>query len=109
MTITDNNDCHIEEAIELVYTVGTSNLVIDQLQINPNPTNGMLFISGQHGGNEKLDLEIYNSIGQVIYNANALGDNISLEVDLSSFSAGVYFVRLKSDSSTSVAKSIVKL
>ncbi len=109
VTITDQNDCQIEEAIELFYTVTTQELILEELSISPNPTNGILLINGKHHLGEKLDLEIYNSIGQCIYSAKDLGQSISLDVDLSTFSSGVYFVRLKSGSKTTIAKPIVKM
>jgi len=109
VTITDDNGCQTEKEILLEFTVGISDLLLDELNLTPNPTNGILFIDALHHNEKALDLEIYNSLGQIIYAAQHLGQIISLEVDLSAFSSGIYFVRFKSDTSTSLAKPIVKL
>jgi len=65
-----------------------------QLQISPNPSNGIFHISFlERNPYEKLS--IYNSFGEIILKDEIGGEEL-LDVDLSSQAKGIYFVRLES-------------
>ena len=109
VTITDQNGCQLEEEILLTFTVGTSDLVLESFNMYPNPTKGEIHIEAFNNTEESLELEVYNALGQLVYVENNLSKNISLKVDLTSFQTGIYYVRFKSATRSSVAKPIVRM
>jgi len=75
----------------------------DNISIYPNPTNNKFSIEIDNR-NESYNLEILNTIGQVVLNKK-ITNNVE-QVDLSGQSAGVYFVKLQSGNNTIVKKVI---
>ncbi|WP_406683284.1 leucine-rich repeat protein [Seonamhaeicola sp. MEBiC1930] len=74
-----------------------------ELSLYPNPTKGIISISNNHG--KKMAVSIYNLMGKLL-----LGKTISEEkdyFDISSFSNGVYLVRINIDN-VIFTKKIVK-
>lgn len=68
------------------------------IQIYPNPSNGMVTISGGNLSKEKHQLTIYNELGQQVYNKNMALFN-EYTINLSHLSKGVYFIILLSEES----------
>jgi Secretion system C-terminal sorting domain/Carboxypeptidase regulatory-like domain len=64
----------------------------------PNPTNGKVFIQMPHVfGNFSAD--VYNMTGQKIWDKTVTGNNVDqFNVDLTDLPAGMYFVKVQSDS-----------
>lgn len=69
----------------------------------PNPVRDQLIIETS-GGNETVTYEIYNSFGQIVQKGSFIEKTI---IQISSFSTGIYFVKLLNGNSTEVKK-IVK-
>jgi hypothetical protein len=65
-------------------------LVDEEFKLFPNPTSGKINVTGISG---KEKVEIYNSIGLLIYS----GIIENSEIDLSRESSGIYFIRLESE------------
>ncbi len=66
-----------------------------QVQVFPNPTNGILSIQlkdAAHQPNENTSVEIYSAVGQKVL--HQLLQNNSTQFNLSGFSKGVYQIRL---------------
>lgn len=82
-----------------------TNKEIRNIKIYPNPANDMLYI--EYGVDDDLEVEIYNSLGQLerLDMKNVHG-RVSLNV--SSLSAGVYMVVLKSEGYTQSEKLVIK-
>ncbi len=74
------------------------------IQISPNPGNGIFTLSLQHVSNQNSEVEIYNSLGQLM-KTNAINNNKTL-IDISEFSNGVYIVELKSEKGIELKKFI---
>jgi hypothetical protein len=68
------------------------------LSIFPNPTNGVLSIKYE---SDKFEIKIYNSLGELV--SLSLGENSKGCADLSSQSAGIYFIKVGS-----VTKKLIK-
>jgi hypothetical protein len=60
----------------------------DIINIYPNPTNGILYISSEKVYH-KLDIEIFNQIGKKVMTAN----NVK-SLDLRSLPSGTYFLKI---------------
>lgn len=89
--------------IEVVFAVGIEDYTLSHVvTIYPNPTDDVLHV--------KTDapfqtVEITNLLGQVIYRATISDVNFSLNV--SSFNAGVYFLKLSGENGNAVKKFVV--
>ena len=71
----------------------TNNVLLnDNIVLSPNPSNGLFSLTNPN--KIEIDLKIYNSLGQLVYeeqNINAQQSNVSIENQPS----GIYFVKLK--------------
>ncbi|MBT7145132.1 MAG: T9SS type A sorting domain-containing protein, partial [Bacteroidetes bacterium] len=66
------------------------NSIENSISIYPNPVKEKLFINSEIAEIEKID--IYNSIGKLIYTETNKAKNI--ELDVSKYPMGVYFIRI---------------
>ncbi len=73
------------------------------IQLYPNPASDMLKITADENIKH---LSLMNSSGQVIYNTSIDGDH--LELDISNYATGVYFVRLITEGQISIKKLIIE-
>jgi hypothetical protein len=86
-------------------TVGISTLEMDGFyMISPNPANDLINISCSKKQN--YSVSIYNSIGKQIFNGSSINNSLN-KIDLSSFSNGIYFVRLSNESGKSFIKKLI--
>ena len=68
----------------------------------PNPVIANFTINNGQG----LNVEMYNSIGQLIYESEILND--SYELDMSAFSSGVYFLKIVREKSVVANQILIK-
>jgi hypothetical protein len=85
---------------EINSTVGVNSEINSSFSVYPNPTNGILNLEF---GQELIEgrLSIYNSTGKEVLSQELTQNNYSL--DLTSYSSGVYYIKM-----TSVKESITK-
>lgn len=76
----------------ILNSVATTSDPLNFLSVFPNPTNGQLIIQLTDNINDKVVLRIYNAIGANIY--QQYFDNIQsvIQLDLSEFQSGFYYV-----------------
>ncbi len=75
----------------------------NKINVSPNPNNGILTIS--QSISNKLEIEIYNQLGQIIDKKISNEKNTTL--DLSNYIKGVYFVHLTDINNNIVNKKII--
>jgi hypothetical protein len=103
-TITDAHGCIDSVCTNIDVSTGTNELKGDpdsyrdgKVKVYPNPNNGYFTISLSHAelvSASQSRIEIYNVLGEQVYNATlkqVQGDNL---IDLSNQSNGVYFYRV---------------
>jgi hypothetical protein len=73
----------------LSCVAGVEDQSLEAIQISPNPTNGLILVSGLQG-NEKMELK--NQLGQSIP-----FQQIGNEISLRNFQAGVYFLTIRKE------------
>ncbi|NVO03425.1 MAG: DUF1566 domain-containing protein [Bacteroidetes bacterium] len=76
----------------------------DLFNVYPNPVSDQLTIE-MNGSNEKITIEIFNSIGQSVFSSNLNG---KLVVETSGFSSGVYLIKFISNKTVEFKKILVK-
>ena len=76
---------------------------LDDVMVYPNPTNGNLNIAAE--GLKRITL--INALGQVMYDSNANSDKVT--VNMSSFDAGIYMLRIATENGMTVQRvSVIK-
>lgn len=98
LEITDSNGCVNSKSIVISQSTNIKEET-EKLIISPNPTNGIFTIM-QHT-NESSHVIVYNEIGQEVLSVSNL-----LQVDLSAFPSGFYFVKFITPRSTYIGKLI---
>lgn len=87
-------------------TLSIPNLGVEDLKIFPNPSKGILNVNFSKIY-DTIEIEFLSILGKSVKKLK--GDNLDkLNIDISSFESGIYFIRVKADSNISVEK-IIKL
>jgi hypothetical protein len=102
-----NTDAFTPEGISVIAglklsATGISNVAASAVQLFPNPTTGIVEISGLKDFEQ---IEIYNAAGNLLLELSTDGAD-KLPVDLSPMPAGIYQVRLSGSQATVVKKLI---
>ena len=100
-----------EEYSQFIYIQGINEnpLAIYNIQIYPNPTSGIVNLQSEIPGGQNLTIEIMNTGGQLVYNNQVRSSGEDMyQINLSGCAKGVYFVKLKLDSETTVGKLILQ-
>jgi len=98
----DNASGHIVNATEAsISGVGINTATENEYHIYPNPTTGIVTIEGT----KDAQVIVYNVIGEVVFNTDNASDNTT--VNLSSFAAGNYIVKIIDDNSVITKKIIL--
>lgn len=101
-----------EETYSINFTVATAIEELDfdrNISLYPNPTNGIVNISFEDVIQSQWKIEVYNSIGSLIYTEELTRiDKTEYKVDLSNFSKGMYFIKISTNNESCVKNLIVK-
>jgi len=98
-TFTDVTKNHIILAVYKVKQLGTNDINKKNITVYPNPTADHIFVSG----NKKVtSLELYNITGQKVLQSN---EN---SMDLTSVTAGVYILKIKTENGEISSSKIIK-
>ena len=74
----------------------------------PNPSRGKFTISIYDQLNENSSLKIYNLLGELVLEIDLNNDQLVYNIDLSTYSKGIYTVVYKSESNQFQEKIIVQ-
>ena len=107
VTVTDVNGCKNDDCIIVDIINGVSEFENDKLfSVYPNPTNGSITILYPPSFSE-IKIEILNITGEVVKMVDA-NDLSSVNIDLSSFSKGIYLLKINTDSYFVIKKLMVQ-
>jgi len=90
----------------LDVTVSIEKLSDYGISIYPNPSNGMINIEFSKS-NSNYNFSIIDMTGEVIY-SNILPSSLKQEIDLNSYSKGVYFIKFNINGEILISKLILK-
>ncbi len=101
---TNDPDLELVE-IPVKLTVGGDGIeVINRgLEIYPNPAANFVNVKAD---SDIANLSIYNAIGQLIYSAENLSNNVN--VNVSSFNSGIYFIVINAGGTSKTTKLVVE-
>ena len=82
----------------------------NKLAITPNPFNGTLYLNLERTADTKVDIVIYNSLGQKVYtdSFNHLAGIATHGINLNQLSKGVYYVTVYTNDNKEITKKIIK-
>ena len=66
----------------------------DQIKVYPNPTSGLVTLEIDNSYQSELSVEVINTNGQIIYSNKYNYKHIVEQLDLNSYSDGMYFVKI---------------
>jgi hypothetical protein len=85
----------------------TTHFELNEIMIYPNPAHDEFTLQFLPGGEEEIQLSLYNPIGELIYNApEEIKDKI--KVSTKNFSAGVYLLKIQQSESITMKKIVVQ-
>ena len=97
-TITDNNGCTQTACVDIVTGIEQLQSMNYKLQIEPNPNNGVFQLRiKNYELRDKGEVEIYNMLGQLVFQAQYSVPTTQYKIDLSGQPAGVYLCRVITD------------
>lgn len=85
---------------------GVNALIINGLNIYPNPTHGMFEVTGTIAKVGKLSFRLTDATGKEIFTSNEgeVSGNFSKNIDLSNVAYGVYLLEITTDEGTAVRR-----
>ncbi len=100
-----NIDANNKENIQVFYgifakkksTIATNDFMLqEKIDIFPNPAINKLTLKKDVDLviSDKTKVDVINNVGQIILSQNATFENSALDIDISNFEKGLYFVRL---------------
>jgi hypothetical protein len=105
VTGTDANGCSnsstITQSVSLCTGISASQSIDASLNVYPNPSNGLFTITGIE---QNAIISIYNTLGELVKSIPSSDYNTT--IDLSDYSNGIYFIKIKSNKGESIQKLI---
>jgi hypothetical protein len=98
---------HTIEATFKAKGVNIEETNIAGITVFPNPTDGELTIGHEICDNEICDIKIFDVMGRIVFQLSTLNSQLSTQIDISIFPAGVYFIRITTEEGI-ITKKIVK-
>ncbi|MCU4162432.1 endonuclease [Carboxylicivirga caseinilyticus] len=95
------------EYVALIWTTETSvkNNSLEDFNLYPNPSNGIITITGNFNDSENI-LSFYNNLGQLVYRINKPNFTQS-QVNISHLSKGVYYLKIKAKNKQFTTKKVI--
>ena len=113
--VTNSDNCNNDDTVTLIVDLCTGILTPEiagsNINVIPNPSNGQFQIDISGLENKSYDLSIYNTIGSKVYGKiiESTGQSTqTVNIDFSTYSKGIYFVKLQSEGKIKVKKIIVQ-
>ena len=108
IVLTVTNDCGTFQTELLSGFVGIDDRFSQSINIFPNPSSNTFFIIATDVNTSRIEIEVYNSAGQVIYTAKEeYVSGLKHQVDLGAHSEGVCLVKI-SDGERTAYRRVVK-
>ena len=107
---TDANSCEssAQSSIFVDACLGIESEEIDNLLIYPNPAIDEIYIEYQNTSANEAEIILVSNDGKVVFSSTIKDNsNFKEKLDVSNFSKGVYFIRIKTNSTLIVEKIVL--
>ncbi|XOV66618.1 MAG: choice-of-anchor L domain-containing protein [Fluviicola sp.] len=110
VTITNVWGCTTTQTFEVKDVTGLEDLSSFELMVYPNPSQGIFNVEFNNAGTNDLHLKVTDATGRIVSDLGKLQDDEgSLQLDLSPYQTGMYFLQIESATHTiRVERLIVK-
>ena len=98
VTITDANGCQTVTSILIVVSAIVDDIIVEKFEVYPNPNNGAFVVDIQLNQVQDVRISIIDVLGRELFSSLQNGDIINYPITISSYSAGVYLIRIQGDS-----------
>jgi PKD repeat protein len=104
------NDCGVDTDTQFVTitTIDIEEFNGGEVVISPNPTQDRVYIDFSNVLSTVVQLDILNSIGQLVYKQTVSVGVQSIDIDLSQFPKGMYYLQIK-DNQNTLSKPIIRV
>ena len=111
VTITATDECGNSDnctfILDVKFTSGIETFTINDIQVYPNPSNGIFNLDLGVLQNELITITVLDVLGEVVLEKHQVQGQQIQEIDLSDFVAGVYLIEVKTEN-TSLIKRVMK-
>ena len=113
-TITDSNNCTNSTSafidIEICTTTETANSTQSDIQLFPNPNNGIFNIALKNKNTDQLHIKLYDIHGQIIFNKQEynIPANSTKQIQLNDLQKGIYLLELKTEYGIQTHKVVIQ-
>ena len=112
MLVTDNYDCSGDTAYFVIEDVTDlhENNIISELNIFPNPTEGLVVISFESIENSDFIISILNVLSEVVYEDKLMqfSGSYQKKINLENFAKSIYIIRIETPNLTINKKLILR-
>ena len=108
VTITDANECTQQEVINFFPLDWTEPKDLLSFDLLPNPAHDICQIHLELQQRKSFQFTLYNATGTAVRQSMHEGQELSIPLDVSNLSAGVYFVELKIDNGVAYRRLVVR-
>ncbi len=84
-----------------------ANNINDMVSLYPNPATNEVLVNFSGRTLDNMDVTVLNSLGQVLYKATDVNSSSEVSIDVSQYSSGLYFVKIKTGNSIATKKLLV--
>ncbi len=94
--LTVYNDCGSDSDTQqvIISTIGILEMSMNQISLYPNPSTGLVLITDINSALGEIELNVLNSLGQVVWSEDLYSGQTKVELDLSNLQDGIYHVQL---------------
>ena len=109
--VKDSNGCGSFDDVLVSLPTGINNQTyVNNLKIFPNPTNGIVEVSLNSESYNTLEINIINSIGQIVFNYKTQTTEgfFTKQIDMQTFSPGIYLVGISDGQRLTITKVLLQ-
>lgn len=105
--VTDINGCTISGSVTVNIFTNTHNLEnLTTFDVSPNPSTGQFVINLDFEVFEKMDIFVFNTLGQKIIDRNEAGKSLNIPINMNE-QIGTYFVVIQTERGQAVKKVLI--
>lgn len=94
LTVTDQNGCTAIQTVNILSQVGVNEQKEIEFSVYPNPSNGVIQITGFVNGNSNAMLNVFDMNGSLVFQKSLAAGEIQQQLNLNMLSRGVYTVEI---------------
>ncbi len=89
-------------------TLGINETSLENIQLFPNPASEYVTLTLPQSFSQKMTVSLFNSVGQKLQTITITDNKEFININLSGYSSGLYFIQLQNQSNTTTRKLLIK-